>query len=71
MTPAAQLPLRGQVLNVACGARIDLNQLAPMMCEMFGRSDLKPIHGPERAGDVKPSQADLPRRFTTRPQADR
>jgi nucleoside-diphosphate-sugar epimerase len=30
-----------------------------MMCEMFGRADLKPVHAPERAGDVKHSQADL------------
>jgi nucleoside-diphosphate-sugar epimerase len=52
-------PLRGEVINVACGVRIDLNTLAPMMCEQMGRADLKPVYGPERAGDVKHSQADL------------
>ena len=52
-------PVRGEVINVACGVRIDLNTLAPMMCELLGRSDLKPAYGPERAGDVKHSQADL------------
>jgi nucleoside-diphosphate-sugar epimerase len=52
-------PLGGDVINVACGVRISVNQLAPMMCEMFGRADLKPVHAPERAGDVKHSQADL------------
>jgi UDP-glucose 4-epimerase len=51
--------LDGDVINVACGIRISVNELAPMMCEMFGRPDLKPIHAPERAGDVKHSQADL------------
>ncbi len=52
-------PLAGEVINVACGIRISVNQLAPMMCEMFGRPDLKAIHAPERPGDVKHSQAEL------------
>jgi nucleoside-diphosphate-sugar epimerase len=52
-------PLNGDVINVACGVRISVNQLAPMMCELFDRPDLKPVHAPERAGDVKHSQADL------------
>jgi nucleoside-diphosphate-sugar epimerase len=52
-------PLAGEVLNVACGERVTLNQLAPMMCELLGRKDLKPIYAPERAGDVRHSQADL------------
>jgi nucleoside-diphosphate-sugar epimerase len=54
-------PLMGDVLNVACGQRVTLNQLAPMMCQLLGREDLKPLYGPERAGDVKHSQADLSR----------
>jgi UDP-glucose 4-epimerase len=52
-------PVMGDVLNVACGLRVSLNQLAPMMCQLLGRSDLKPRYGPERAGDVKHSLADL------------
>jgi UDP-glucose 4-epimerase len=52
-------PLRGEAINVACGVRIDLNTLAPMMCELLDRRDLKPAYAPERAGDVKHSQADL------------
>jgi nucleoside-diphosphate-sugar epimerase len=55
----AAKPIKGNVINVACGVRIDLNTLAPMMCELLDRADLKPTHGPERAGDVKHSQADL------------
>jgi nucleoside-diphosphate-sugar epimerase len=54
-------PLMGDVLNVACGRRVTLNELAPMMCKLLGRGDLKPVYGPERAGDVKHSQADLSR----------
>jgi len=54
-------PLMGDVLNVACGKRVNLNQLAPMMCHLLGRDDLKPIYAPERPGDVKHSQADLTR----------
>ena len=51
--------LNGDVVNVACGVRVSVNELAPMMCEMFGRPDLRPVHAPARAGDVKHSQADL------------
>jgi nucleoside-diphosphate-sugar epimerase len=54
-------PLGGDVLNVACGTRVNLNQLAPMMCQLLGRDDLKAVYGLERAGDVKHSQADLTR----------
>jgi nucleoside-diphosphate-sugar epimerase len=54
-------PIDGEVVNVACGIRISVNELAPMMCELFNRPDLKPVHVPERAGDVKHSQADLGR----------
>lgn len=52
-------PLMGDVVNVACGERVSLNQLAPMMCKLLGRDDLTPRYGPERAGDVKHSLADL------------
>ncbi|HEY7086944.1 MAG TPA: NAD-dependent epimerase/dehydratase family protein [Tepidisphaeraceae bacterium] len=52
-------PVMGKVMNVACGQRVSLNQLAPMMCKLLGREDLKPVYGPERAGDVKHSLADL------------
>jgi nucleoside-diphosphate-sugar epimerase len=52
-------PLAGDMLNVACGQRVSLNQLAPMMCKILGRSDLTPLYAPERAGDIRHSQADL------------
>jgi nucleoside-diphosphate-sugar epimerase len=54
-------PICGEVINVACGRSIDLNQLAPMMADLLGRPDLKPIYAKARAGDVKHSLADLTR----------
>jgi nucleoside-diphosphate-sugar epimerase len=52
-------PIAGEVLNVGCGARISVNQLAAKMAQALGRPDLRPIHEPERAGDIKHSFADL------------
>lgn len=52
-------PLDGEVFNVATGTRITVNHLAALMAELFARPDLRPIHEPERTGDVKHSLADL------------
>ncbi len=49
---------RSEVLNCACGDRTTLNQLAVFIGSYLS-SDLKAIHGPERTGDVKHSQADI------------
>ena len=54
----------GQVINIGCGVRISVNELARAMAEGFGRPDLTPIHQPERAGDVKHSLADIQRART-------
>jgi nucleoside-diphosphate-sugar epimerase len=51
----------GEVLNVGCGARISVNALAELMARMLEKPKLKPIHEPERAGDLKHSFADLTR----------
>ena len=51
--------LGGAVLNVACGERITVNELAEVMAELMGRPDLKAEHLEERAGDVKHSLAAL------------
>ena len=51
----------GNVLNVGCGDAISVNQLAVQMADMLHRPDLRPIHKPERAGDLKHSFADLVR----------
>lgn len=55
----SEKPIRGQVINVACGIRISVNELARQMALLIERPDLTPIHEPERAGDVKHSLADL------------
>jgi nucleoside-diphosphate-sugar epimerase len=52
-------PIRGEVLNVGCGTRISVNQLAQSMATALSRPDLTPQHAPERAGDIKHSFADL------------
>jgi UDP-glucose 4-epimerase len=52
-------PLGGAVINVACGLRVTVNELAKMMAEMMGCPQLEPVHHPERAGDVMHSLADL------------
>jgi nucleoside-diphosphate-sugar epimerase len=54
-------PLAGEVINIACGQRITVNQLAEMVTAILEQKDLKPVHKPERAGDVKHSLADLTR----------
>lgn len=52
-------PIGGEVMNVACGERVTVNQLAATMAELFGCPELKPIHKEDRAGDVKHSLAEL------------
>jgi UDP-N-acetylglucosamine 4-epimerase len=47
-----------QVYNIACGERTTLNQLFAMLKEEAG-SQLDQVYGPERAGDVKHSLADI------------
>src|SRR3989441_1724177 len=48
----------GEVINVACGTRISLNELVRVMNGIVGTT-LQPIYKEERAGDVKDSQADI------------
>jgi UDP-glucose 4-epimerase len=55
----APKPLKGDVLNVACGTRASLNELARVMRESLGTPDLTPVYQPARAGDVRHSLADL------------
>lgn len=51
--------IEGEVMNVACGERVSVNQLAETMAELFGVPELTPVHKDDRAGDVKHSLADL------------
>jgi nucleoside-diphosphate-sugar epimerase len=48
----------GQIINVATGGRISLNELFEEMRKLIG-GELKPVYGPSRAGDVRDSQADI------------
>ena len=53
-------PLRGETLNLACGERISLNELVQTINQELGKN-IKPAYAPERAGDVRHSQADITR----------
>jgi nucleoside-diphosphate-sugar epimerase len=48
----------GQIINVATGHRISLNQLFEAMRRLIG-ADVKPHYATLRAGDVRDSQADI------------
>jgi nucleoside-diphosphate-sugar epimerase len=48
----------GEVINLACGTRISLNDLLKAMNTIVGTS-IEPIYAADRAGDVRDSQADI------------
>jgi len=48
----------GQVFNVATGRRVTLNETCALLQSLTGFRE-KPIHGPERGGDIKHSLADI------------
>jgi UDP-glucose 4-epimerase len=48
----------GEVINVACGTRISLNELLRVMNRITG-TDIRPIYKAPRAGDIRDSQADI------------
>ncbi len=50
----------GKVYNIACGGRFTLNQLYAALAARVG-TDLRPVYGPPRAGDVKHSMAAIDR----------
>jgi len=56
-----QKPIMGEVINVGCGDRISVNQLAIEMARMLGKPHLTPVHQLERIGDIKHSYADISR----------
>lgn len=51
----------GQVINVANGERISLNQLLAELKSLTGKSDVEANYADARAGDVKHSLADISR----------
>ncbi len=48
----------GQVINLACGEVLTVNEIIDMINEIVGKN-VKPIYTDTRAGDVKHSQADI------------
>ncbi len=48
----------GRTVNVACGDRFSLNDLFHAI-QKHADTNLEPVYGPERAGDVPHSQADI------------
>ncbi len=55
---AAESDAAGVSVNVACGDRFSLNQLAKILNDILG-TDLAPIYEEARKGDVRDSQADV------------
>jgi nucleoside-diphosphate-sugar epimerase len=51
----------GEVMNVANGERISLNELLEVLKKITGKTGVKADYQPERLGDVKHSQADITR----------
>ncbi|HEX8708628.1 MAG TPA: SDR family oxidoreductase [Pyrinomonadaceae bacterium] len=51
----------GQVINVANGERVTLNQLLEILKRLTGRTDAEPEYREPRAGDVRHSLADITR----------
>jgi UDP-glucose 4-epimerase len=49
---------KGEVVNIACGEAITVNEIIKMINEIVGKS-VKPIYVPSRPGDVKHSLADI------------
>jgi nucleoside-diphosphate-sugar epimerase len=48
----------GRVMNLATGARITLNQVFELLCELTGYKG-RPAYAPPRAGDIRDSLADI------------
>jgi len=49
---------KGEVVNIACGEAVTVNEIIKMINEIVGKS-IKPIYEPTRPGDVKHSLADI------------
>lgn len=48
----------GEAFNIAYGGQVNLNELYQKLSELLGKK-IKPVYGPERAGDIKHSNADI------------
>lgn len=52
-------PLQGEVLNIAVGGKVTVNDLYRKMAQLYGLKNIQPKYQPPRAGDVRDSQADI------------
>jgi nucleoside-diphosphate-sugar epimerase len=50
---------KGEVLNIAAGRPVTINELAGVIISKMGKSRLKPEHRASRAGDIRHSYADI------------
>ncbi len=58
---ACQAPgAAGNVINVATGGHVSLNQLFSILCDQIGAA-VEPVYADARSGDVRDSQADISR----------
>lgn len=48
----------GEIFNIGNEERISINELYRKLCELLN-TDIAPVYGPERSGDVKHSNADI------------
>ena len=58
MLAAAAKTTQGQVINIACGQSVTINQVITTINRLLG-TDLTPQYAPPRAGDIKHSLADI------------
>jgi UDP-glucose 4-epimerase len=49
---------KGEVINIACGEAVTVNEIIDMINEILGKT-VKPIYTAPRPGDVKHSLADI------------
>jgi len=52
------IPVAGEVINIACGERVSINQLYQKLAHIIGR-DYPPLYTQPRTGDVRHSLADI------------
>ena len=49
----------GETVNIGTGKPTTINDLAKVLMEMSGRTDMKPVYNTYRTGDIKESYADI------------
>lgn len=49
----------GEAFNIACGGREKLIDIYRLIAQALGRGHIQPVYGPDRAGDIRHSNADI------------